>query len=98
MYDNHDANVTKKPFSAKDRTGKLMKEKKITIPNAKVQKKDALAKVRLMEYYKRTIADANLINYSDFSLSALRFRSASMRSTIGLICEGKALLNSNLTA
>ena len=27
MYDNHDANVTIKPFSAKDRTEKLMKEK-----------------------------------------------------------------------
>lgn len=74
-----------------------MKEKNY-YTQRKGTKKDALAKVRLMEYYKRTIADANLINYSDFSLSALRFRSASMRSTIGLICEGKARLNSNLTA
>ena len=72
--------------------------KKNYYTRCKGTKKDALAKVRLMEYYKRTIADANLINYSDFSLSALRFRSASMRSTIGLICEGKARLNSNLTA
>ena len=75
-----------------------MKEKKLLYPIQRYKKKDALAKVRLMEYYKRTIADANLINYSDLSLSALRFRSASMRSTIGLICEGKARLNSNLTA
>lgn len=74
-----------------------MKEKNY-YTQCKGTKKDALAKVRLMEYYKRTIAAANLINYSDFSLSALRFRSASMRSTIGLICEGKARLNSNLTA
>ena len=88
----------KKTVQCKRLNGKTHERKKITIPNAKVQKKDALAKVRLMEYYKRTIAAANLINYSDFSLSALRFRSASMRSTIGLICEGKARLNSNLTA
>lgn len=97
MYDNHSANVTKKPFSAKDRTEKTH-ERKNAIPNANVQKKDALTNSAPMEYYKRTIATANLINYSDFSLSALRFRSASIRSTIGLICEGKARLNSNLTA
>ena len=92
------ANVTKKTVQCKGPNGKTHERKKLLYPTQRYKKKDALAKVRLMEYYKRTIADANLINYSDFSLSALRFRSASMRSTIGLICEGKARLNSNLTA
>jgi hypothetical protein len=39
MYDNHAANVTKKPFSTKDRTGKLMKEKKLLYPMQRYKKR-----------------------------------------------------------
>ena len=39
MYDNHAANITKKTVQRKGPNGKTHERKKITIPNAKVQKK-----------------------------------------------------------